>query len=41
MGKYELNVKKMEYVIKGDEQSLLQLKHGYDPEKYANLNGAT
>lgn len=42
LGKYDFNAKKLDLIVKKDDDALLQMKHGYDETKYAGkLNGAT
>lgn len=42
LGKYDYNAKKLELIVKKDDEALLKMKNGYDETKYAGkLNGAT
>lgn len=41
IGKYEVAIKKMELILNGDRQGLMEMKHNIDPEKYTQLNEET
>ena len=41
LGKYDHNCKKLELIIKKDEEGLLELKHQYEEDKYKKLGGQT
>jgi hypothetical protein len=39
LGKYDYNCKKLELIIKKDEDGLLQMKNGFDEQRHGKLNG--
>ena len=41
IGKYEVAIKKMELILNGDRQGLMEMKYNIDPEKYTQLNEET